>query len=75
MVLCEQDDLAGATSPASKELVHGGLRYLEYYEFRLVREALIELTETNGFYLRGLTVEGATLEDVFIRLTGRRIRT
>jgi ABC-2 type transport system ATP-binding protein len=38
-------------------------------------KSLIELSETNGFYLRGLTVEGATLEDVFIRLTGRRIRT
>ena len=38
-------------------------------------KSLIELTETNGFALRGLTVEGATLEDVFIRLTGRRIRT
>jgi ABC-2 type transport system ATP-binding protein len=37
-------------------------------------KSLIELTETNGFTLRGLTVEGATLEDVFIRLTGRRIR-
>ena len=40
--LCEQQDLAGATSSASTKLIHGGLRYLEYYEFRLVREALIE---------------------------------
>ncbi len=40
--LCEQDDLAQATSSASTKLFHGGLRYLEYYEFRLVREALIE---------------------------------
>jgi glycerol-3-phosphate dehydrogenase len=40
--LCEQDDLASATSSASTKLIHGGLRYLEYYEFRLVREALIE---------------------------------
>lgn len=40
--LCEQGDLAGATSSASTKLIHGGLRYLEYYEFRLVREALIE---------------------------------
>lgn len=40
--LCEQADLAGATSSASTKLIHGGLRYLEYYEFRLVREALIE---------------------------------
>ena len=40
--LCEQGDLAQATSSASTKLFHGGLRYLEYYEFRLVREALIE---------------------------------
>jgi glycerol-3-phosphate dehydrogenase len=40
--LCEQDDLAGATSSASSKLIHGGLRYLEHYEFRLVREALAE---------------------------------
>ncbi len=40
--LCEQGDLAGATSSASTKLIHGGLRYLEYYEFRLVREALHE---------------------------------
>ncbi len=42
VLLCEQDDLAQATSSASTKLFHGGLRYLEYYEFRLVREALIE---------------------------------
>jgi glycerol-3-phosphate dehydrogenase len=42
VLLCEQNDLAGATSSASTKLIHGGLRYLEYYEFRLVREALIE---------------------------------
>jgi glycerol-3-phosphate dehydrogenase len=41
-VLCEQDDLASHTSSASSKLIHGGLRYLEHYEFRLVREALIE---------------------------------
>ena len=40
--LCEQDDLANGTSSASTKLIHGGLRYLEYYEFRLVREALTE---------------------------------
>src|SRR5690606_10981150 len=40
--LCEQADLGGATTAASTKLIHGGLRYLEYYEFRLVREALIE---------------------------------
>jgi glycerol-3-phosphate dehydrogenase len=40
--LCEQDDLASHTSSASSKMIHGGLRYLEYYEFRLVREALAE---------------------------------
>src|SRR5689334_16868984 len=42
VLLCERDDLAQGTSSRSGKLVHGGLRYLEYYEFRLVREALIE---------------------------------
>ncbi len=40
--LCEKDDLAEGTSSRSTKLIHGGLRYLEYYEFRLVREALHE---------------------------------
>ncbi|WP_443191170.1 glycerol-3-phosphate dehydrogenase [Pseudomonas indica] len=40
--LCEKDDLARHTSSASSKLIHGGLRYLEHYEFRLVREALAE---------------------------------
>ena len=40
--LCDKGDLAGATSSAASKLIHGGLRYLEYYEFRLVREALLE---------------------------------
>lgn len=40
--LAEMNDLAWATSSASTKLFHGGLRYLEYFEFRLVREALIE---------------------------------
>jgi glycerol-3-phosphate dehydrogenase len=42
VLLCEKDDLAQGTSSRSGKLIHGGLRYLEYYEFRLVREALIE---------------------------------
>ncbi len=42
MVLCEKDDLAAHTSSASTKLIHGGLRYLEHYEFRLVAEALRE---------------------------------
>jgi glycerol-3-phosphate dehydrogenase len=42
VVLCEKDDLAAHTSSSSSKLIHGGLRYLEYYEFGLVRKALIE---------------------------------
>lgn len=42
VVLCEKDDLASHTSSWSTKLIHGGLRYLEHYEFRLVRESLIE---------------------------------
>ena len=42
VILCEQADLASATSSSSSKLIHGGLRYLEQYEFRLVREALAE---------------------------------
>lgn len=42
VLLAEENDLAGATSSASSKLIHGGLRYLEHYEFRLVREALGE---------------------------------
>ncbi|MEO1577641.1 MAG: FAD-dependent oxidoreductase, partial [Pseudomonadota bacterium] len=40
--LAEMNDLASATSSSSTKLFHGGLRYLEYFEFRLVREALME---------------------------------
>jgi len=42
VLLCEQDDLAAHTSSSSTKLIHGGLRYLEYYEFSLVRKALAE---------------------------------
>jgi glycerol-3-phosphate dehydrogenase len=42
VLLCEQEDLASATSSASSKLIHGGLRYLEQYQFRLVAEALAE---------------------------------
>ena len=41
-ILVEKGDLAGATSSASSKLIHGGLRYLEQYEFKLVHEALAE---------------------------------
>jgi len=42
VALCEKDDLAAHTSSSSTKLIHGGLRYLEYYEFSLVRKALQE---------------------------------
>ncbi len=42
VLLCEMDDLASATSSASSKMIHGGLRYLEHFEFGLVRKALIE---------------------------------
>ena len=42
VILVEQSDLASSTSSASTKLIHGGLRYLETFEFRLVREALVE---------------------------------
>src|SRR5260370_42646800 len=42
VLLAERGDLAGATSSPSSKLIHGGLRYLELGEFRLVRESLLE---------------------------------
>ena len=54
VVLCEKDDLAQGTSSRSGKLVHGGLRYLEYYEFRLVREALADA---------GVVASAPTVED------------
>ena len=42
VLVVEKDDIAAATSQWSTKLIHGGLRYLEYYEFRLVRESLSE---------------------------------
>ena len=41
-MLCEQHDLASHTSSASTKLIHGGLRYLEFYDFGLVRKSLRE---------------------------------
>ena len=41
-LLCEKDDLAQHTSSSSTKLIHGGLRYLEHYDFMLVRKALME---------------------------------
>ena len=40
--VCDRSDLGSGTSGASTKLIHGGLRYLEHYKFRLVREALLE---------------------------------
>jgi glycerol-3-phosphate dehydrogenase len=48
VVLVERGDLAGATSSSSSKLIHGGLRYLEQYEFRLVAEALAEREVLRG---------------------------
>ena len=45
VLLVERGDLGGATSSASTKLIHGGLRYLEHFELRLVREALAERAE------------------------------
>src|SRR5260370_42688437 len=42
VALCERGDLGGATSMASSKLIHGGLRYLEQRQWRLVRESLAE---------------------------------
>ena len=42
VLLCEKDDLAQATSSSSTKLIHGGLRYLENFDFKLVRESLVE---------------------------------
>ena len=42
VLLCEQSDLGSGTSSAATKLIHGGLRYLEHYDFKLVRHALIE---------------------------------
>lgn len=42
VILLERGDLARGTSSASTKLIHGGLRYLEHYEFKLVRESLLE---------------------------------
>ena len=46
VLLVEKDDLAAATSSASSKLIHGGLRYLEHYEFRLVARAAAALDDT-----------------------------
>jgi len=70
-------DIAGLESMpgVSRVLDDGHGEYTLYApEVQPVLKSLILQAESNGFSLRGLTVEGATLEDVFIQLTGRRIR-
>jgi ABC-2 type transport system ATP-binding protein len=64
------------TTPGVSKILDEGQGTFSIYapEAQPVLKSLIDLAETNGFILRGLTVEGATLEDVFIQLTGRRIR-
>lgn len=42
VLLCEQDDLASKTSSSSTKLIHGGLRYLEHFDFRMVKKSLDE---------------------------------
>jgi ABC-2 type transport system ATP-binding protein len=75
--------IEGSLDVTRLEALPGAIRVLSdgHGEFTLfareahpVLKSLIEMSETNGFKLRGLEVAGATLEDVFIRLTGRRIR-
>jgi glycerol-3-phosphate dehydrogenase len=53
VLLVEKDDLAAHTSSWSTKLIHGGLRYLEHYEFRLVAEALSERLELQDIQPRG----------------------
>ena len=48
VALCEMNDLASGTSSWSSKLIHGGLRYLEHYDFLLVRKALIEREGSGG---------------------------
>ena len=76
--------IEGALDLARLEVLPGALKALsdDHGQFTLyareaqpVLKSLLELSEANGFRLRGLEVEGPTLEDVFIGLTGRRIRT
>jgi ABC-2 type transport system ATP-binding protein len=76
--------IEGSLEMARLETLPGVLRALDdgqgaftlyAREAQATLKSLIDLSETNGFRLQELSVEGATLEDVFIQLTGRRIRT
>lgn len=60
VVLCEKSDLAGATSSCSSKLIHGGLRYLEFYEFGMVRKSLLErevLTQAAPHLIKPITFQ------------------
>jgi glycerol-3-phosphate dehydrogenase len=70
VVLCEKDDLARHTSSASSKLIHGGLRYLEQYEFGLVRKALAE----REVLLRGAPHITRPLRFVMPLASGERLR-
>ncbi|VFR24442.1 Aerobic glycerol-3-phosphate dehydrogenase [plant metagenome] len=76
VLLCERGDLAQATSSSSSKLVHGGLRYLENREFRLVREALAEreVLLTNAAHIvhpmRFVLPHDATLRPAWMLRTG-----
>jgi ABC-2 type transport system ATP-binding protein len=76
--------IEGSLDPTSLEALPGVIRAVgdghgqftvSVRDAHSVLKSLMELSDAQGFRLRGLEVEGATLEDVFIRLTGRRIRT
>ena len=70
VALCEKGDLGGATSSSSSKLIHGGLRYLEHYEFRLVKEALAErsIIEKSPSYYVAVTFQIASSKTPKTRL-------
>ena len=81
VVLCERGDLAEATPSRSSKLIHGGLRYLEYDQFRLVCEALADLGRRFGLDFheseaRYLVAEEwvETADDILVRRTKHGLR-
>ena len=69
VLLVEKDDLASHTSSASSKLIHGGLRYLEQYEFRLVRESLHE----RAILLANENAKAAGLDSRFVACTPEQV--
>ena len=70
VLMLEANDLACATSSASSKLIHGGLRYLEHYEFRLVSEALAErevLLNRSAFTWRSRCVSACHIARICVR--------